>query len=153
MTAETPDRNRPDSDESLRLLSAVERTLTQRLDDALRAEGADIDQWRILRLLVARGGCPMTVVAEHALMLAPRLSKLVDRMVSANLIIRRPDEEDRRRVLIAASPRGRQALDGWDAATVRVQQEFRDILGPDADLLDDLLRRISARLSGAITPA
>ena len=153
MTAETPDRMRPDSDESLRLLSAVERTLTQRLDDALRAEGADIDQWRILRLLVARGGCPMTVVAEHTLMLAPRLSKLVDRMVSANLVIRRPDEQDRRRVLIAASPRGREALDGWDAATERVQREVREIVGQDAEVLDELLRRISARLSGATTPA
>ena len=153
MTAETPDRMRPDSDESLRLLSAVERTLTQRLDDALRAEGADIDQWRILRLLAARGGCPMTVVAEHTLMLAPRLSKLVDRMVSANLVIRRPDEQDRRRVLIAASPRGREALEGWDAATERVQREVREIVGQDAELLDELLRRISARLSGATTPA
>jgi DNA-binding MarR family transcriptional regulator len=153
MTAETPDRTRPDSDESLRLLSAVERTLTQRLDDALRAEGADIDQWRILRLLVARGGCPMTAVAEHTLMLAPRLSKLVDRMVSANLIIRRPDEQDRRRVLIAASARGRQALDGWDAATAAVRQDVEEILGPDAGLLDDVLRRISARLSGTTAPA
>lgn len=153
MTAETPDRTRPDSDESLRLLSAVERTLTQRLDEALRAEGADIDQWRILHLLVARGGCPMTVVAEHTLMLAPRLSKLVDRMVSANLVIRRPDEQDRRRVLIAASTRGRQALDVWDAATAAVQREIEEILGSDAGLLDDVLRRISARLSGATTPA
>ena len=43
------------SDESLRLLSVVERAATQRLDDALRATGADIDQWRILSLLVERG--------------------------------------------------------------------------------------------------
>ncbi len=153
MAAQPPDRTRPDSDESLRLLSAVERTLTQRLDDALRAEGADIDQWRILRLLVARGGCPMTVVAEHTLMLAPRLSKLVDRMVSANLVIRRPDEQDRRRVLIAVSARGRQALDGWDTATAAVQRELGEIVGSDAGLLDDVLRRISARLSDTTTPA
>ncbi|TCK24553.1 MarR family winged helix-turn-helix transcriptional regulator [Pseudonocardia endophytica] len=152
MTAETPDRMRPDTDESLRLLSAVERTLTQLLDDALRAEGSDIDQWRILHLLAERGGCPMTVVAEHTLMLAPRLSKLVDRMVSANLVIRRPDEQDRRRVLIAVSARGRQVLDGWNAATEAAQRDVRDVLGPDAEVLDDALRRISARLSGVADP-
>lgn len=136
-----------DGDESLRLLSLAERAVTQRLDEALRAHGAGIDQWRILSLLVERGGCPMNLVAEHAMLLAPKLSKLVDRMVSANLVIRRTDEHDRRRVLIAASPRGRQALTTWDAASAVVQQEFREVLGPDAELLDDLLRRLTHGLT------
>jgi DNA-binding MarR family transcriptional regulator len=139
-----PDRPTPhNGDESLRLLSMVERAVTQRLDDALRAHGSGIDQWRILSLLVERGGCPMNVVADHALLLAPKLSKLVDRMVAANLVLRRSDDQDRRRVLVVASPRGHQALAGWDAVAARVQQEFRELLGSDADLLDDLLRRLS----------
>lgn len=134
------------SDESLRLLSMAERAATQRLDDALKAKGAGIDQWRILSLLAAQGGCPMSVVAEHALLLAPKLSKLVDRMVSANLVYRRADNQDRRRVLIFASARGKQALAEWDGAAVEVQEQFRGILGPDADLLDDLLRRLASGL-------
>lgn len=125
----------------------VERAVTQRLDDALKTHGSGIDQWRILSLLVERGGCPMNVVADHALLLAPKLSKLVDRMVSANLVVRRADDQDRRRVLIVASPRGREALARWDAVSAEVQQQYRDILGPDADLLDDLLRRLSRGLS------
>lgn len=141
------ERPTPGGDESLRLLSLAERAVTQRLDEALRAHGAGIDQWRILSLLVERGGCPMSVVGDHAMLLAPKLSKLVDRMVSANLVIRRTDEHDRRRVLIAASPRGREALATWDAASAAVQQEFHDILGPDAGLLDDLLRRLSHGLT------
>jgi DNA-binding MarR family transcriptional regulator len=144
--AAVPDRSALDGDESLRLLSMVERAVTQQLDDALKAKGSGIDQWRVLSLLVERGGCPMNVVAEHALLLPPKLSKLVDRMVSANLVLRRVDEEDRRRVLIAATPRGRQALVGWDTVSAQVQQEFRQILGGDADLLDDLLRRLSRGL-------
>ena len=93
------------SDESLRLLSMAERAATQRLDDALKVKGSGVDQWRILSLLVEQGGCPMHVVGEHALMLAPKLSKLVDRMVSANLVLRRADQHDRRRVLLFASAR------------------------------------------------
>ncbi len=131
------------SDESLRLLSMAERAATQRLDDALKVKGSGVDQWRILSLLVEQGGCPMNVVAEHALLLAPKLSKLVDRMVSANLVFRRADEQDRRRVLIFASTRGRQALAEWDTAAAEVQDQLREILGPDAGLLDDLLRRLS----------
>lgn len=146
MTPLPPDRATPVSDESLRLLSMAERAVTQRLDEALKATGSGIDQWRILSLLVAEGGCPMNVVAEHALLLAPKLSKLVDRMVAANLVLRRPDATDRRRVLIVASARGRQALAEWDVAAAQVQEQFHEILGADAGLLDDILRRLTCGL-------
>ena len=140
------------SDESLRLLSLVERAATQRLDDALRAVGSDIDQWRILSLLAQRGGCAMTAIAEHALLLAPKLSKVVDRMVSANLVLRRVDEHDRRRVLAFATARGREALVEWDAAAAVVQERFREVLGPDTAALDDLLRRLSHGLRASDAP-
>jgi len=148
-----PDRTTLVSDQSLRLLSLAERAVTQRLDEALKAHGSGIDQWRILSLLVEQGGCPMNVVADHAMLLAPKLSKLVDRMVSANLVLRRADENDRRRVLVVASPRGHQALAKWEAAVSEVQQQFREILGPDSDSLDDILRRLSQGLRRGSTPA
>jgi DNA-binding MarR family transcriptional regulator len=141
-----PDPSTSVSGESLRLLSVAERSVTQRLDEALKMHGSGIDQWRILSLLVDQGGCPMNVIADHAMMLAPKLSKLIDRMVAANLVLRRPDEQDRRRVLVVASPRGHQALARWDIATAEVQQRLREILGEDGALLDDLLRRLSQGL-------
>jgi DNA-binding MarR family transcriptional regulator len=147
-----PDRTPPASDGSLRRLSLVERTVSQRLEEALRAHGAGIDQWRVLSLLVERGACPMHVVAEHALLLAPKLSKLVDRLVSANLVARRTDEQDRRRVLVFATTRGHQELAVWDTAVAEVQQQLRTILGPDADTLDDLLSRLSHGLAAPNIP-
>jgi len=137
-------------DETLRLLSMVERTLTSRIDDALRAQGSGIDQWRILSLLAECGGQPMTAVAEHAMLLAPKLSKLVDRMVAANLVLRRPDVEDRRRVLVAATERGRAALAEWDVAVVAVQEELRAALGGEVVQLTELLRRVHAGLGSAV---
>ncbi|SHK69343.1 DNA-binding transcriptional regulator, MarR family [Pseudonocardia thermophila] len=141
-----------DDDETLRLLSSVERTLTSRIDDALRAHGAGIDQWRILSLLADRGGQPMNVVAEHAMMLAPKLSKLVDKMVADNLILRRPDLEDRRRVRIAATERGRKALAEWDRAVAAVQEDLRAALGEDVEKLTALLRRAHAGLARGGVP-
>ncbi len=95
----------------------------------------------------------MTRVAEHAMLLAPKLSKLVDRMVSANLVLRRADEQDRRRVLlVAATARGRQALAEWDAAVVAVQDELRAALGPDSTQLTELLRRLHAGLGRSAAP-
>ncbi|HEX4252011.1 MAG TPA: MarR family transcriptional regulator [Pseudonocardia sp.] len=144
--AAVPDPTALVSDESLRLLSLAERSVTQRLDEALKAHGSGIDQWRVLSLLVEQGGCPMNVVADHAMMLAPKLSKLIDRMVSANLVLRRTDEQDRRRVFVAATLRGHEALARWDAATAKVQQQIKEILGSDAAPLDDVLRRLSEGL-------
>lgn len=142
-----------DGEESLRLLSLVERTLTARLEEALRGCGSSLDQWRILRLLAERGGCPMNVVADHVLLLAPKLSKLVDRMVSANLVLRRRDLEDRRRVLIVVSARGRRALAEWDEVTADVRGQFRHLLGADAEQFEALLRRLQDGLDPAAAEA
>ena len=46
-------------------------------------------------------------------------------------------------MLIFASVRGRQAFAEWDTAAAEMQEQFREILGSDAGLLDDLLRRLS----------
>ncbi len=136
-------------DQAVRLLSLVERTLTGRLEEALRSRGSSLDQWRILRLLADSGGCPMTVVADHVLLLAPKLSKLVDRMVSANLIHRRSDHQDRRRVLIVISARGRRALDEWDEVTAGVRAQLRELLGTDAEQFEAVLRRLQDGLGPA----
>jgi DNA-binding MarR family transcriptional regulator len=145
------ERSTRGGDESLRLLSLVERTVTGRLDEALRGCGSSLDQWRILSLLAERGGCPMTVVADHVLLLAPKLSKLVDRMVAANLVLRRQDHEDRRRVLIVVSERGRRALAEWDEATSDVRAQVRALLGADAEQFEALLRRLQDGLDPAVT--
>lgn len=133
-------------DRSLRLLSLVSHIVTQRIEDALKTHGADIDQWRILGLLVEQGACPMNVIADHAMLLAPKLSKVVDRMVASNLVLRRPDVQDRRRVLVAASPRGQRAFAEWDAATAEVQRRFHSVLGDDAVNLESLLTRLHESL-------
>lgn len=140
------------TEESLRLLSLVERSINQRLDDVLKAYGSSTEQWRILSLLVERGGCPMNVVGDYALMLPPKLSKLIDRMVSMNLVLRRPDEQDRRRVLVAASPRGREALARWETAVAEVRNDLQEVLGPDAPLFHELLQRLSRGLDWSSTP-
>ena len=46
-----------------------------------------------------------------------------------------------------AVARGKQALAEWDLAASDVQQQFREILGPDTELFHDLLRRLSSGLA------
>jgi len=89
------------------LLSHAERRLVRRLSAQLAAEGCTVDQWRVLSAVADGAGHPMTEIAEYALLPAPSLTKLVDRMVADNLVFRRPDPTDRRRVLLHLAARGR----------------------------------------------
>src|SRR5580704_14992019 len=78
------------------LLSQAEWRVTRRLGAILRAEGSSVEQWRVLRLLSDDVGHPMTDVAEYAMLPGPTVTRLVDRMVSDNLVYRRADDWDRR---------------------------------------------------------
>ena len=106
------------------LLSQAERRVTERLSAALEAEGLTLAQWWVLTLLSDGAGHPMAEAAEFAMLPAPTLTKVVDRMVSLNLVYRRPDLRDRRRVLIYSSARGR-----------RLHQRLVRDLGPAVQVL------------------
>ncbi|WP_433891034.1 MarR family winged helix-turn-helix transcriptional regulator [Streptomyces sp. CA-111067] len=89
------------------LLSHAERRLVRRLNSVLAEVGCTLEQWRVLSAVGDGAGHPMTEIADHALMPAPSLTKLVDAMVADNLVYRRPDPGDRRRVLLQLAARGR----------------------------------------------
>jgi DNA-binding MarR family transcriptional regulator len=130
-----------------RLLTLVERSVVQRLGDALKKEGAGIEEWRVLLLLGDDAGHAMAEIAEFAMLLAPSLTKVIDRMVSVNLVHRRVDETDRRRVLVFATDRGRQALHRWSAVVERERDDLVNALGSEeVALLRALLTRVSTRL-------
>lgn len=93
-----------------RLAEAVlryERALTQRLVQIVEAEGAGVDDWRVLRLLAEGDGRTMSELAAAAAVPGPSLTRLVDRLVADNLLHRRADEADRRRIRVHLTERGR----------------------------------------------
>jgi DNA-binding MarR family transcriptional regulator len=130
-----------------RLLTFVERNVVQRLAEVLKSNGATIEEWRVLSFLDGDDGHTMTEIAEFAMVQAPTLTKVVDRMVSANLVLRRVDEADRRRVLVFASDRGRQAVQHWTAMVRREHHDLVTAVGSEEiNLLQALLTRVSVRL-------
>ncbi|MDG9707178.1 MarR family winged helix-turn-helix transcriptional regulator [Streptomyces sp. DH10] len=130
-----------------RALTLVERRVVLRFGEVLKAEGATLEEWRVLSFLGDGAGHPMTEIAEFALMSAPTLTKVVDRMVSLNLVLRRVDDVDRRRVLVFASERGSEALTRWTAAVEREQQSIVTALGTEETaLLRTLLQRAARHL-------
>ncbi|MET0258514.1 MAG: MarR family transcriptional regulator [Methylobacterium sp.] len=84
---------RPLNDLLSHLLPRANRHMARRL----AAEGAPVDQWRVMKALSDRQGMTMGSVAEDLLLNAPTAAKLLDRMVQEALVYRAPDPADRRR--------------------------------------------------------
>jgi DNA-binding MarR family transcriptional regulator len=91
----------------VQLLSRAERRVTRQLGRVLEEEGCSVEEWRALVLLADGVSHSMSEVADSALLPAPTLTRLIDRMVADNLAYRTADPRDRRRVLVHITPRGR----------------------------------------------
>jgi DNA-binding MarR family transcriptional regulator len=131
------------------LLAMAERTVTQRLESALRTS-ADMstEQWRVLSMLADGSGHPMSEIAAFAMVPPPTLTKIIDRLIERTLVYRRVDTDDRRRVLVFLSARGAQLYRVAGAEVADAEREVAEALGgADADQLAELLGRLLLRLA------
>jgi len=88
------------------LLSQAERHFRRELERVLDGQGSTIEQWRTLALLMDGASHTMSEITEHAMLPAARSTRVIDRMVAKNLVYRKVDPVDRRRVLVRATARG-----------------------------------------------
>ncbi|MFJ1807086.1 MULTISPECIES: MarR family winged helix-turn-helix transcriptional regulator [unclassified Streptomyces] len=94
--------------ELFRLLTRAERLAVRRVQSVLEDFDCSVEAWWVLDLLSDGQGHNMTALADHAFMPAPSATKLIDQLVDQNLVFRRVDPADRRRVLAYLTPRGMQ---------------------------------------------
>lgn len=120
------------------VLSRTEQRAGRRLAAVFDAAGCSVEQWRVLALLVDGQGHPMTELAEFALLPAPTATKLIDRMVAGNLVYRRADPADRRRVLVYVAERGRDLHTRLSALSRQLQAELLALIGDGGELVDRL---------------
>jgi DNA-binding MarR family transcriptional regulator len=130
----------------LHLLSHTQHQVSGRVAAALRNQRSSLEEWQVLSLLADGRGHSMSEIAEFALTPAPTMTKLIDRLVANNLVYRRVDPADRRRVLVFLSARGRAAyrrlrpqveasIEGLDDV-VQLRDLVRELqrrVGPDAE--------------------
>jgi DNA-binding MarR family transcriptional regulator len=132
------------STELLQLLTRAERLLSRRVAEIVADEGHTIDAWRVLSLLADGAGHPMTAIADQVFLPPGTLTKLVDHLVEHNLVHRKVDPEDRRRIRAYLTPRGR-AL--HDQVNTRVQASLAELPITEAD--GEVLRSLLAGLVDA----
>ncbi|MFJ8469039.1 MarR family winged helix-turn-helix transcriptional regulator [Streptomyces swartbergensis] len=138
----TPTPRRPD--DLVQLLTRAERLAARRLRAVLAEEGCSLDTWRVLALLSDGEGHHMTAIAEAAFLPPATLTKLVDQLVDENLVHRRVDPFDRRRVLAHLTPRGQEY---WQRLDRAVRAAWPRLGEADDELLRSLLDRLAATLA------
>ncbi|MFM9443151.1 MarR family winged helix-turn-helix transcriptional regulator [Streptomyces acidiscabies] len=124
----------------IRLLTRAERLAARRLQAVLDEEGCSPDAWRVLTLLADDVGHHMSAIAEAAFLPPPTLTKLVDQLVDQNLVHRRVDPHDRRRILVHLTPRGR---DHWRRVDRAVRRDWPALGEGDEEMLKALLERLA----------
>jgi len=130
----------------VQLLTRAERLAARRLQAVLDEEGCSLDAWRVLGLLSDGQGHHMTAIAESAFLPPPTLTKLVDHLVDQNLVHRRVDPLDRRRILAHLTPRGQEY---WRRVDRAVRADWPALSDGDEELLRGLLERLAGTLDAA----
>ncbi|GGO67350.1 MarR family winged helix-turn-helix transcriptional regulator [Nonomuraea cavernae] len=144
---------RPDLDvEPLQVLSRVSR-LARHLDRARRAAFAehDLEPWEFdVLTALRRAGKPYELspgsLLRATLVTSGTMTNRIDRLAQAGLVVRRPDPEDRRGVLVTLT----------EAGQARVDAAFSDLLRRERELLSGLgaddRRTLAALLRTLLTP-
>lgn len=90
----------------LYLLARASHVLSGEFHQQLRRRGVSVPVWRVLASLVGSKGETVTGLAEVCLLQQPTMTKLLDRMVRDELVVRSQDARDRRVVRVALTPKG-----------------------------------------------
>ena len=68
-------------------------------------------QWRVLRVLGEKGPCDAGQLAEEACILSPSLSRIINTLIENKFIVKKSDNSDRRKIILAVSEYGIEKLE------------------------------------------
>ncbi len=100
----------------------VQQILLARYDAVLRPHGLTFARYEALVLLrfSRAGALPLKVMGERLMVHPTSVTNIVDRLVAAGLVERRPNPRDGRGVLAALTPAGRARVEGATDALMAV---------------------------------
>ncbi|MBA4861030.1 MarR family transcriptional regulator [Streptomyces sp. PSKA54] len=133
--------------ELLRLLTRAERLSVRRVQSVLDEFDCSIEAWRVLDLLSDGRGHNMSAIADGVFLPMSSLTKIVDQLVDQNLVYRRIDPADRRRVLAQLTPRGLQRRQQMNRQICAVLVDLGHLLTQDGG---EQLHTLLARLADAL---
>ena len=125
------------------LVASLHKQLETDLAERLRPGGVPIEHFRVLETLDGREPRAMGEIASAALIETPTLTKIIDKMTTEGLVYRAPDPQDRRRVLVLATPEGRALYKRLRGVTQAQERRLADRLEASRTAeLKNLLREL-----------
>lgn len=107
-----------------RLIVRAVGAVTTRVENVLKPEGITLDQWLVIEALAQQRGLTMADLAARTVATGPTLTRVVDRLVGTATAYREVDADDRRRVRVYLSPRGRLAYRRIAAKVREIEQDL-----------------------------
>ena len=126
------------------LLTICHRQVSARLAAELKSSGLTVDMWMVLGLLADKPGRSMTEISEATGLNLPTATKLMDRMVSDNLVYRRSHHRDRRRVIIFPTEQGSTISSEAQRIGARFEKEMNEEIEDMKTLRTQLLEIIDS---------
>ena len=124
------------------LLRARE-TVMAPIREMLSTIGMTEQKWRILRTLEEGGRLEQTAIAERACLLLPSVTRIIRSMVDAGLVHRLEDKNDRRRMMVEITEKGRTIIRDNIHLSNQVYRQLEHRLGKKkVETLLDLLQEL-----------
>lgn len=109
-----------------------------------RQAGLTVPQFRALVYLSLNEDCTLSAIAEHVGLSLPAASRMVALLVKRSLIARETQADDRRRVSLSLTVRGRSVLSVARQGTQRAMARQFDPLSPrDRAMIVDAMRTLN----------
>jgi len=129
------------------LLKAREAVM-RRFVPTLRAHDLSPQQWRVLRALEAHGDLDLTRLSEETFLMAPSLTRIVQRLSERDLVRRRAHPADQRRAVVALTGRGRRLFEKIAPLSEARYEDIAARFGPGKlellyELLDELVEKLA----------
>lgn len=105
--------------------------------EMLSDSGITEQQWRILRVLEEYGPQDASSLADRACLLLPSQTRIVQTLFEKGLVIRQPDERDRRKQTVAITDAGQKIIHGKLEEAEAIARRIETVIGEDK--LDQLL--------------
>jgi DNA-binding MarR family transcriptional regulator len=113
------------------LLRYCENKVRERLQPLLDEAGLSPEHWRIMALLHEQPGLGASAIAKGAVLPSASVTRHVDKLVERGMVVRRVDPADKRRVVLALSPRGQDNAERLLAEEHAVEETLATGLGPE----------------------
>jgi DNA-binding MarR family transcriptional regulator len=126
------------------LIKAGQRDFERRANEAMRPLGLTGAQADAITVIAQAGPLSLKELGELLIAEAGHPSRLVDRLVEAGLVERRAADDDRRRIVLSLTARGRRLEKRVDAARQRILELGWTLIGErDLEPALELLRELA----------